>query len=99
MFTRVFFVCYNARRGRAGAVLAISARGIDMSAEPIEQRLIELERKVRQIESTVGSQAEGELPWWRRIAGRFAGNSEFDEAMRLGREYRQSLRTNETEKD
>lgn len=33
-------------------------------------------------------------PWWERIAGTFADSPAYEEAMRLGREYRESLRTN-----
>ena len=29
-------------------------------------------------------------PWWKRIAGVFADDPAFDEAMRLGREYREA---------
>lgn len=36
-------------------------------------------------------------PWWEQIAGTFADNSVYDEAMRLGREYRDSLRPSSTE--
>ena len=32
------------------------------------------------------------VPWWRQIAGRFANDPVYDEAMRLGRQYRESLR-------
>ncbi|MFP4132619.1 MAG: hypothetical protein ACLFRN_00335 [Halothece sp.] len=31
-------------------------------------------------------------PWWEKITGRFADSSIYDEAMQLGREYRQSFR-------
>jgi hypothetical protein len=33
-------------------------------------------------------------PWWQKIAGTFADNSAYDEAMQLGHEYRESLRSN-----
>jgi hypothetical protein len=36
-------------------------------------------------------------PWWEQIAGTFADNSVYDEAIRLGREYRDSLRPSSTE--
>jgi hypothetical protein len=36
-------------------------------------------------------------PWWAQIAGTFADNSVYDEAMRLGREYRDSLGPDPTE--
>ena len=32
------------------------------------------------------------LPWWEKIAGTFAENPAYDEAMKLGREYRESER-------
>lgn len=32
------------------------------------------------------------IPWWEQIAGTFADSSAYDEAMRLGREYRLTLR-------
>jgi hypothetical protein len=31
-------------------------------------------------------------PWWERIYGTFANSPEYEEAMRLGRAYRESLR-------
>lgn len=33
-----------------------------------------------------------DLPWWERVAGRFENDPTFDEIVRLGREYRESLR-------
>jgi len=33
----------------------------------------------------------GSRPWWEEITGTFADNSAYDEAMQLGREYRNSL--------
>jgi hypothetical protein len=33
-------------------------------------------------------------PWWEKIAGTFADNPDYDEAMQLGCEYRESLRPN-----
>lgn len=40
-----------------------------------------------------------ETPWWERIVGTFRDNPEYDEAMRLGREYRESLRPQDEAKD
>ena len=31
-------------------------------------------------------------PWWEEISGSFANDPAFDEAMRLGREWRESFR-------
>jgi hypothetical protein len=60
-----------------------------------------LERRVAQLEQEVSllkSQASGlsDQPWWERIAGRFENDQAFDEIVRLGREYRESLRSEGT---
>ncbi|MBW4608217.1 MAG: hypothetical protein KME22_13600 [Hassallia sp. WJT32-NPBG1] len=66
-----------------------------------------MEEHIKNIESTLEAEAtqlesETEIdsssrPWWEQIAGTFADNSVYDEAMRLGREYRNSLRSGSTE--
>jgi hypothetical protein len=38
-----------------------------------------------------------EKRWWERIVGIFEDDPEFEEAMRLGREYRDSLRPHDDE--
>ena len=63
-----------------------------MPNKTIEERLSELEARVEQLAREKRTVASEATPWWRRVAGRFKDNPEFDEAMRLGREYRQSLR-------
>lgn len=35
--------------------------------------------------------------WWQKITGTFADNSAYNEAMQLGREYRESLHLNSEE--
>jgi hypothetical protein len=59
-----------------------------------------LERRVEQLErdvSALRTQAAitRDQPWWQRIAGRFENDPIFDEIVRLGSEYRQSLRPKE----
>ncbi len=57
----------------------------------LEERVDALERQVALLMR--GRRADGvNTPWWKRVAGPFAEDPEFDEAMRLGREYRESLR-------
>jgi hypothetical protein len=41
--------------------------------------------------------AASTTPWWEKIVGTFADNPVYDEAMRLGREYRESLRADSTD--
>jgi hypothetical protein len=64
--------------------------------------ILKIEEHIKNTESTpeaedaeLESQTEINLsssPWWEEISGTFAGNSVYDEAMRLGRKYRNSLR-------
>ena len=60
----------------------------------LETRIANLEAKVEQLQHAVGVAVEEEKPqpWWESVVGAFADDAAFEEAMRLGREYRESLR-------
>jgi hypothetical protein len=60
-------------------------------SEKIEERVAHLEAEVAILKSKVKNDLPPE-PWWEKIAGTFSDNSAYDEAMELGREYRDSLR-------
>ena len=67
-----------------------------MATETLEERVSELERKLaRLLEEKQDHQDT--LPWWKKIVGKYKDDPEFEEAMRLGREYRESLRPKEHE--
>lgn len=59
--------------------------------EQLEERVAYLEAEVAQLKDKVENDLSHK-PWWEQIVGAFADNSTYDEAMRLGREYRDSLR-------
>jgi hypothetical protein len=64
--------------------------------EQLEERVAFLEAEVARLKNKI----EIDLPaktWWEKIAGTFADNPTYDEAMQLGREYRESLRSNSSE--
>ncbi len=63
-----------------------------MSAVPIETRLATLEAEVARLKLKIDVSQEKAVPWWDRIAGSFANDPVYEEAMRLGRQYRESLR-------
>ncbi|WP_009633612.1 hypothetical protein [Synechocystis sp. PCC 7509] len=63
--------------------------------EQIEKRLTHLEAEVARLKHKVETDLSSK-PWWEKIAGTFADNSAYDEAMQLGREYRESFRPNST---
>jgi hypothetical protein len=62
-----------------------------MSTAELQQRIETLEQEVVRLKAKVEGKDAGK-PWWEQIAGTFANDPAFLEAMRLGREYRESLR-------
>jgi hypothetical protein len=64
--------------------------------EQLEERLAYLEAEVARLKSKVENDSLSRA-WWEKITGTFSNNSAYDEAMRLGYEYRNSLRLSSTE--
>jgi hypothetical protein len=67
-----------------------------MTNKELEARVLALEHKVSELENANKNVANGDHPnpngpWWKTGAGRFANDPVFDEIVRLGREYRESL--------
>jgi hypothetical protein len=62
-----------------------------MPSKTIEQRVTELEAKVERLNWQ--REANVAQPWWQRIRGRFKDDPHYVEAMRLGREWRESENT------
>lgn len=60
--------------------------------EQLEERVALLEAEVARLKRKVESDSS-QSPWWEKITETFANNWAYDEAMRLGREYRESLRS------
>jgi hypothetical protein len=63
-----------------------------MASIPLEDRVKALEADVARLKVKVESTRNSADPWWEQIWGVFANDPAFEEAMRLGREYRESLR-------
>lgn len=65
-----------------------------MSTASLEQRVATLEAEVVRLKARVEERsADGaRVSNWEKIYGSFANDPIYDEAMRLGREYRESLR-------
>ena len=57
--------------------------------EQLEKRLTLLEAEVDRIKRKIEPNPAA-LRWWEKMAGTFAENLAYDEAMKLGRQYRES---------
>ena len=63
-----------------------------MSNTEIETRISVLEKELSLLKNKFEKIEKKEEPWWKQIAGTFADDPIYDEAMRLGREYRLAQR-------
>jgi hypothetical protein len=61
-----------------------------MTVAQLEKRVEALEKTVEELRGMVVNGGQ-QRHWWREDAGRFANDPVFDEIVRLGREYRDSL--------
>jgi hypothetical protein len=68
-----------------------------MTNTEIEKRIAVLEAEVALLKSKSEKNGNAETPWYKRIP-KFGGNPAYEEASRLGREYRESQKDVEDEK-
>ena len=59
-----------------------------MASSTLEERVALLEREVVQLKQQL--QPSAGVPWWEQISGVFADTLAFDEAVDLGRRYREA---------
>lgn len=63
-----------------------------MDASEIEQRFGSTRDGVEAIRDDLHQLPNKAQYWWQTVLGKFANDDDFEEAMRLGREYRESQR-------
>jgi hypothetical protein len=64
-----------------------------MAVVSLEERVAALESEVARLRERLAEEKPpAVVPWWEQIYGTFADSPEYEEAMRLGRDYRESLR-------
>jgi hypothetical protein len=69
-----------------------------MPATSLEERIKVLEAELKEIKQRLDRESStSPLPWWKKIVGVYRDDPEFEEAVRLGREYRDSLRPSDDE--
>jgi len=66
-----------------------------MPVASLEERVAALEVEVARLKQQIDAVTKPSGQWWQEICGAFEGDPIYEEAMRLGREYRESLRPKE----
>ena len=64
-----------------------------MPSQTVEERLAALEAEVTLLKRQHSTPTEQKIPWWEQRWGAFKDDPMYDEAMRLGAEYRKSQPT------
>ena len=64
-----------------------------MSTGKLAARVAALENEVARLRRDLENERAGEKPWWEHIAGTFAQDRVYKEAMRLGQQERRSQRS------
>lgn len=59
-----------------------------MATKEIETRVASLEQEIALLKKKM-SALEKPAAWWQQISGAFAGDADFEEAVKLGREFRE----------
>lgn len=69
-----------------------------MSSLQIEDDISRLEERITLLEKQAeGKKPDVKIPWWELRFGAFKDSPEYEEASRLGREYRESLSVEDVE--
>jgi hypothetical protein len=68
-----------------------------VTLKELEARVVALEKEVKQLRAHLRTPTE-QPHWWHDAAGRFENDAVFDEIVRLGKEYRDSLRPGQRKK-
>lgn len=63
---------------------------MSLSQEQLEERVIFLEEQMDQVKKILSINTKKSVPWWEEITDTFLDNVAFEEAMELGKQYRQS---------
>jgi hypothetical protein len=63
-----------------------------MPSVPLEQRVATLEAEVATLKRKL-AERESNPSWWEQIVGTFENDPIYDHAMRLGQQYRRSIRS------
>ncbi len=63
---------------------------LEEHSRQLETRVATLEKELAQMKQTLAESYKRKEPWWLKVAGSFENDPTFDEAIRLGQEWRKS---------
>ena len=70
-----------------------------MATTSVEERVAALEAEVARLKEALLTGAPAQQPWWEEMRGLFKDDPHYEEAMRLGREWRASQKPQYDEED
>jgi len=59
-----------------------------MTSQQLEARIATLEIELAQMKHILAISPQKQEPWWLKVSGSFENNPTFEEALRLGQEWR-----------
>jgi hypothetical protein len=68
----------------------MTTQQLEERSQRLEARVTNLEGELAQMKQILSGFLQKEAPWWLKVAGSFENDPTFDEAVRLGQEWRRS---------
>lgn len=68
----------------------MTTQRLEDRSQQLETRVATLEAELMQMKQVLSGFLRKESPWWLKVAGSFENDPTFDEAVRLGQEWRKS---------
>jgi hypothetical protein len=68
----------------------MSLQQLEVRSQQLEARIVVLEAELAQMKQMFSESLQQAKPWWAKVAGSSEHDPTFDEAVRLGQEWRKS---------
>jgi hypothetical protein len=70
--------------------ILMASQQIEERSDKLEARVATLETELAQMKQMLSGSQPDRAPWWLKVAGSFEDDPTFDEAVRLGQEWRKT---------
>jgi hypothetical protein len=68
----------------------MTSQQLEERSQHLEVRVASLEAELSQLKQMLSEFFQNKSPWWSKVAGSFENDPTFDDASRLGQEWRKS---------